>query len=333
MFLQQAALKDVEKLAEYNQQLIQDEKSGNTSPLLDLQNRMKDFLSNGYRGYFILEEITGTELGYILADYSSEIVFIRHFFIKKQYRRKGLGTEAFLKLLDKDEMVGARLQILKWNQPALNFFTQMGFEADTSKETPDDGKHIWFTLNPWVVFIPEFIFVKDLSLRQKIIDTFEEAKNISGWSFRGLRELPFTVNIPGINITLREHMRNVVYTVDKNYTIFRHCYEKRHPEYAWDYTTLIAGALLHDVGKIIEYSGDENGRPYINERGRLMHHSISGAMLAAKQGIPEDITHIIAVHVQDGTQKFRSPEAAIVNKIDLLHFDTFKGFIGMKQNY
>ncbi|MCI5700726.1 MAG: GNAT family N-acetyltransferase [Lachnospiraceae bacterium] len=333
MLLQQAALNDIEKLAEYNQCLIQDEASGNTASLLELQNRMKGFLENGYKAYLILEEVTGIELGYILADFSSEPVFIRHFFIRREYRRKGLGQAAFLQFLDKEQILGAKLQILKWNQPALAFFAQMGFEKAGLRETPEDGKHLWFSLNPWVAFIPEFILVRELSLRNRIIDTFEEAKRISGWSFQGLRELPFTVNIPGIKITLREHMRNVAYTVDKNYDIFRHCYGIQHPEYTWDYTKLIAGALLHDVGKIIEYSADENGRPYINERGKLMHHSISGAMLAEKHGISEDIVHIIAVHVQDGMQKFRSPEAAIVNKIDLFHFDPFKSFIGMKQNY
>lgn len=332
MVIQQAALDDAEKLAVYNQYLIQDEKSGNKASLSELRERMKGFLENGYKGYWILEEVTGTELGYILAECSSETAFIRHFFIGEKYRRKGLAREAFLKFLDEEQITGARLQILKWNRPALDFFAQMGFEKTPLPEEKEDGKHIWFSLNPWVAFIPELILVKDLSLRHRIIDTFEEAKSLSGWSFQGLRALPFTVNIPGIKITLREHIRNVAYAVSKNYDIFRHCYENQHPEYTWDYTKLIAGALLHDVGKIIEYSADENGKPYINERGRLMHHSISGAMLAAKHGIPEDIAHIIAVHVQDGTQKFRSPEAAVVNKIDLLHFDPFKGFIGMKQN-
>lgn len=185
----------------------------------------------------------------------------------------------------------------------------------------------------WEDFIPEIRCVGDQELRKKIEATFEEARKIGEWTLEELAELPFTVNIPGVTITLREHMRAVAYMTDQAYKMMLACYGEKHPEYKWNYDYLMAGALLHDVGKIIEYGKDDGGRPYINERGRLMHHCVSGSCLAAKHGMPEEVVHMIAVHVQDGTKKYRSPEAAVINKIDLLNFDPFKAFAGLVQNY
>ena len=182
-------------------------------------------------------------------------------------------------------------------------------------------------------FIPEIKYLNDQELRRKVMATFDEAREIGGWTWEELAELPFTVNIPGVTITLREHMRAVAYMTNQAYQMMQTCYGEKHPEYKWNYDFLIAGALLHDVGKIIEYSKDDNGRPYVNERGKLMHHCISGSCLAAKHGVRDEVVHMIAVHVQDGTKKYRSPEAAVINKIDLLNFDPFKAFAGIAQNY
>ena len=188
-------------------------------------------------------------------------------------------------------------------------------------------------LNCWEDFIPEIQYINDAGLRAKVEDTFEEAREIAGWTLDELAQLPFSVNIPGVTITLREHMRAVAYMTRQAYQMFRELYGEAHPEYQWNYDFMMAGALLHDVGKIIEYGKDENGRPFINQRGKLMHHCISGSCLASKHGLPDEVVHMIAVHVQDGTKKYRSPEAAVINKIDLLNFDPFKAFAGLPQNY
>lgn len=188
-------------------------------------------------------------------------------------------------------------------------------------------------LQSWEEFIPEIRYLEVPELREKVEETFEEARQIGNWTFDELATLPFSVNIPGVTITLREHMRSVVYMTNQAYQMMLTCYGENHPEYQWNYPYLMAGALLHDVGKIIEYGKDEDGRPYVNERGKLMHHFISGSCLAAKHGLPDEVVHMIAVHVQDGVKKYRSPEAAIVNKIDLLNFDPFKAFAGLPQNF
>ena len=185
----------------------------------------------------------------------------------------------------------------------------------------------------WEEFIPEINLIEDHELKKKIEDTFEEAREIGGWTLDELATRPFSVNIPGVTISLREHMRAVAYMTDQAYRMFQEVYGEAHPEYKWNYPYLMAGALLHDVGKIIEYDKDENGRPCINDRGKLMHHCVSGACLAAKHGLPDEVVHAISVHVQDGTKKFRTPEAAVINKIDLLNFDPFKAFAGLPQNY
>jgi hypothetical protein len=48
--------KDIKLLAEMNKQLIEDEKANNLMDITQLENRMNDFLNNGYKAFlFIIE--------------------------------------------------------------------------------------------------------------------------------------------------------------------------------------------------------------------------------------------------------------------------------------
>ena len=182
-------------------------------------------------------------------------------------------------------------------------------------------------------FIPEIKYLNDQELRKKVAATFDEAREIGGWTWEELAELPFTVNIPGVTITLREHMRSVAYMTNQAYQMMQTCYGEKHPEYKWNYDYLMAAAPPHAVGEIISYNKEENRRPSANERGKMVHHRTFASGPATTHGLPDEVVHMIAVHVQDGTKKYRSPEAAVINKIDLLNFDPFKAFAGIAQNY
>lgn len=117
---------DIAILAEYNSQLIQDEQSGNMMSLDELQDRMQNFFKEGYQAYYIVEQ--DTKIGYLLVDITKQPLFLRHFLILSEHRRKGYGTKAFrllCQLLQTDEM---EIQVLTWNTPALSFFQKCGFK-------------------------------------------------------------------------------------------------------------------------------------------------------------------------------------------------------------
>lgn len=101
-----------------------------------------------------------------------------------------------------------------------------------------------------------------------------------------------------------------------------------------DWDALLVGALLHDVGKVQEYSW--RGVPIeISPAGRMSYHTCSGTVLTmlavdrsrsrlAKAGVTElDVKHLCHVQISHhGTKEFGSPvepstpEAAIVHHAD-----------------
>ncbi len=56
---------------------------------------------------------------------------------------------------------------------------------------------------------------------------------------------------------------------------------------------LIAGALLADVGKPLEYDKDASGKVVQGKFGQQVRHPFSGVALAYKHGIPGEVMHIM----------------------------------------
>ena len=83
---------------------------------------------------------------------------------------------------------------------------------------------------------------------------------------------------------------------------------------------LLAGALLHDVGKSLEYQL-KDGKVITSEPGTKMRHPESGARLAEECGLPEEVVHIIAAHSHEGDSMNRIPEAIIVYHCDFIDFE------------
>lgn len=105
---------------------------------------------------------------------------------------------------------------------------------------------------------------------------------------------------------------------------------------------LLAGALLHDVGKAIEYTVEEAFA--FTDDGRLVGHIVRGVTLIEKAAAEMDdfpqadlrqLIHLIASH--HGTQEWGSPviprtlEAVLLHQIDLLD-SRMQGFLDHVQN-
>jgi putative nucleotidyltransferase with HDIG domain len=90
-----------------------------------------------------------------------------------------------------------------------------------------------------------------------------------------------------------------------------------------DMDTLIAGAILIDVGKLFEYD-KINGELTTSKTGKLLRHPFSGVAVADRFGIPPEVQHIIAYHAKEGDLAKRSVEAIIVHHADFVSFDPFE---------
>ena len=86
---------------------------------------------------------------------------------------------------------------------------------------------------------------------------------------------------------------------------------------------LVAGGLLHDIGKLLEYE-NQGDRTVKSRRGELLRHPFTGAALSFKHGLPDEITHIIALHAREGEGAKRSVEAIILTHADFVNYESLR---------
>jgi hypothetical protein len=92
---------------------------------------------------------------------------------------------------------------------------------------------------------------------------------------------------------------------------------------AIDLDVVIAGAILADVGKLLEYERVA-GKARQSERGSLLRHPFTGVALAMANGVPDAVCHIIAAHAAEGDLVTRSTEAIIVHHADFMSYLPFR---------
>ena len=97
-----------------------------------------------------------------------------------------------------------------------------------------------------------------------------------------------------------------------------------------DLDTVIAGAILADVGKLLEYEIGPDGEARQSERGEALRHPFTGVALALECGVPDKVCHIIAAHAAEGDLVKRTTEAYIVHHADFVAFLPFKNAKNVK---
>ncbi|NIA31400.1 MAG: HDIG domain-containing protein [Actinobacteria bacterium] len=167
---------------------------------------------------------------------------------------------------------------------------------------------------------PEFDLIEDKSLREKTFSCWAEAMQIGGWKTEDLDEIPFTLLIPNCPVSFREHVRSVTQTAIATAGVLVEFYSR---QYTVNVDYIVAGGLLHDIGKLLEYRR-EDGRFVKSEKGKLLRHPFSGAGLAMKHGLPDTIVHIIATHAKEGDGSYRCPESVIIHHADFMNFEPLK---------
>jgi putative nucleotidyltransferase with HDIG domain len=178
-------------------------------------------------------------------------------------------------------------------------------------------------MNPTIEKLwPELSWIKSSTLREKTAATWELALSRSVLSSDDLNKIPFTLLCgPDLKVSFMDHKRCVVH-------IARQAGEKMNEflqqGLSVDMDVLIAGAILADVGKLLEYELDNNGNAVQGKYGKYLRHPFSGVSLAEQCGVPPEVCHIIAAHAGEGDQIKRSTEAYIVHHSDYMAFEPFR---------
>jgi len=167
---------------------------------------------------------------------------------------------------------------------------------------------------------PELEWISDPDLREKVTLTWVKALESSPLTPDDLRRIPFTLLVPDCPVTFIEHKRCVVHIARRAAEAMREFMGHALPV---DMDTVIAGAILADVGKLLEYE-KVDGKAVQSQRGRFLRHPFTGVALAMAAGVPDAVCHIVAAHADEGDLVKRSTEAFVVHHADFMSFLPFK---------
>lgn len=174
----------------------------------------------------------------------------------------------------------------------------------------DEVKRIW----------PELEWIEDADLREKTTDCWVRAFELSPLTPADLERIPFTLKVPNCPVTFMDHKRLVVHiSRDAAAKTAQFCKDALPV----DLDTVVAGAILADVGKLLEYESDGESGTRQSARGLYLRHPFTGVSLAMECGLPDAVTHIIATHAGEGNMVARTAEAWIVHHADFMTFEPF----------
>ena len=129
---------------------------------------------------------------------------------------------------------------------------------------------------------PELEWIKDKDLRENTTKCWAAALERSALSAEDLNIIPFTLLVPDLKVTFMAHKRAVVH-------IARDCGEQMNKffkdDLPVDMDVLISGAILADVGKLLEYD-IKDGKTVQGTYGKYLRHPFSGVALATECGLP-----------------------------------------------
>jgi len=189
-----------------------------------------------------------------------------------------------------------------------------------------------YTIDQIAELFPSLLKIECEKLRAQVAGVWSEAMETGaggkGWSFNELRAVPFTLLAGDIDLRFVEHLNSCVEQCIVIADVLKRIYGDKIPV---NRDTLIAGALLADVGKPLEYDRDNEGSLVKSPFGDMLRHPFSGVALCFKHGVPAEVMHMVATHSHEGDKVERSIESIIFHHADFVDFDIAK-YLGRKRD-
>lgn len=155
--------------------------------------------------------------------------------------------------------------------------------------------------------LPQFGLIENAALRNTTAEIWLEACAASDWT--NLEDIPF---MPGSDTRRFSFLHHVALVTQYSYEVSLAYNRLEKQPISVDHT--VAGSLLHDVCKIVEYSAIGGRTAW----GQQVTHGIYGIFLCQKHGLPLNIIHIVASHTAKLSMPPKTPEAIIVAKCDAI---------------
>ena len=170
------------------------------------------------------------------------------------------------------------------------------------------------TLQVMTRYFPLLDHIKNRALAEKVAAIWHETWQESKW--KDLGDACYKPDYPGK--TLVGHTNAVAESALAMAEIRQRIFYE-----TVDTDILIAGALLHDVSKVLEYEPTDN-KPIPTKNRKLFQHGFIGAHKALSENLPDELVHIIITHTNKSRLLPKTPEALIVYCVDIADADLHK---------
>ncbi len=189
-----------------------------------------------------------------------------------------------------------------------------------------------YTTNDIIAIFPDLSKITDAQLRDNVAAVWNEALSTGcggkGWSVEELRAVKFTLLAGDIDMTFIAHLNSCVKQCIAIADVLEQVFGDIVPI---NRNYLIAGSLLADVGKPLEFDKDADGNVIKGSYGEALRHPFSGVAMCYKHNIPPEVMHIVATHSHEGDKVERSIESIIFHHADFVDFDIAK-FLGRRNS-
>jgi putative nucleotidyltransferase with HDIG domain len=174
----------------------------------------------------------------------------------------------------------------------------------------DEVQRIW----------PELEWIENPELREKTTDCWVRAFEYSPLTPEDMERIPFTLKVPDCPVSFMAHKRAVVHVARDAARTVCDFFSEALPV---DMDVVVSGAILADVGKLLEYESDGSGGSRASARGKYLRHPFTGVAVAMECGLPDEVCHIIATHAGEGNMVARTTEAWLVHHADFMTYEPF----------
>jgi putative nucleotidyltransferase with HDIG domain len=164
--------------------------------------------------------------------------------------------------------------------------------------------------------LTELAEIEDPGLRDKVVEAWALALARDGFSRISDME---GSGAPGYWVLKRGTQLDHIRGVTRLSIRYADELKAMYPELPLDRDVLVAGALIHDVGKPLEYNAAKiaswSANPHVSG-WPATRHPVHGWHICLTAGLPEHIAHIAAAHSREGDSIVRSLECTIIHHCD-----------------
>jgi len=164
--------------------------------------------------------------------------------------------------------------------------------------------------------LPELTEISESELADKVVEAW--AKSLSEGGFRAIGDLQGSGG-PDVMVlkkgTQVDHLRGVT----RFAMLLAQELAALQTDFRYDRDVLVAGALIHDVGKPFEYDPRNRTRWQKAPRASGLpaaRHTLHGYHVCMSVGLPVEVAHIAGAHSPEGNLIVRSRECTIVHHAD-----------------